>query len=474
MIATLSLMSCVLATAQPADRSEWLLLPQLGRAQEFVYRGSYEEKAAGTDLEFERKYALRAVTYVLDASPRGTEVAFVTVLRPRNGRGARAEEAAPSSARLEVVRVDAQGRLTPDPGASLVAPLEGPPTAEVGSLVEVPRQAVGAGKGWAVEEDGRPPRKWAVAGTEAVNGTPCVKLVGTQQSDDWDQPRADRVAWWRQDTVWVATRLGVAYKVERVIKRREPARKQPFYQSVLSYELETRSEYPRHIHDDIRREVLQTREFADAGAPLIAGPERRADQIDALLGRIKYHTDHHAVALSIYREPLLHLQRRLEAARRGDAAPAVAPLDREPGSGVAAVGKLAPDFLTTDYTSTDTGRLRRFKGKPVLMIFYDPRSPRGEDALRLGEEVSASSKGVVAVVGLAMIADREAVLRQRTELKLTMPLFDGRGLRQSYAVEGTPKLVVLDGDGFVRGSWIGWGEEAREAVLKELRRWQPR
>ena len=140
MIATLSLMSCVLATAQPADHSEWLLLPQLGRAQEFVYRGTYEEKAAGTDLEYERKYSLRAVTFVLDAGPRGTEAAFLTVLRPRNGRAARPEEVvAPSSARLEVVRVDAQGRLTGDPGVSLLAPLEGPPTVEVGSLVEVPK-----------------------------------------------------------------------------------------------------------------------------------------------------------------------------------------------------------------------------------------------------------------------------------------------------------------------------------------------
>ncbi len=469
MIATLSLMSCVLATAQPADHSEWLLLPQLGRAQEFVYRGTYEEKAAGTDLEFERKYSLRAVTFVLDAGPRGTEVAFLTVLRPRAERGSRPEEVAPSSARLEVVRVDARGHLTGDPGVSLLAPLEGPPTVEVGSLVEVPKQAVGLGKGWGVEEDGRPLRKWVVAGTGSVNGTSCVKLVGVQQSDDWDQPRADRVAWWRQDTVWVAPRLGVAYKVERVVKRREPAHKQPYYQAVLAYELETRSEYPRQIYDDVRREVLQTRDFAATAAPLLVGPAKNAERIDALLGRIKYHTDHHALAIAVYREPLQHLQRRLEAARRGEAAPAVAPGEPVAASSVASLGKPVPDFLTTDYTSDDTGRLRRFKGKPLLMIFYNPGSPLAESALRLGEDVSASSKGAIGIVGLAMSADRAAVRRQRADLKLTMPLFDGRALRQSYAVEATPKLMVIDADGMLRGSWVGWGEETREAVLKELR-----
>src|SRR5690242_15962111 len=109
MIATLSLMSCVLATAQPGDRSEWLLPPQLGRAQEFVYRGTYEEKAVGPDSEFERKYALRTAVFVLDAGPRGTDVAFVTVLRPRAAR-----DGAPSAARLEVARADAQGRLSGD------------------------------------------------------------------------------------------------------------------------------------------------------------------------------------------------------------------------------------------------------------------------------------------------------------------------------------------------------------------------
>ena len=467
MIATLSLMSCVLVVGQPADRAEWRLLPQLGRAQEFVYRGSYEEKASGRDLDFERKYAVRAVAFVLDATPRGAQTAFVTVLRPRNASGGRIEEAGPSSARLELLRVDPQGRVTGEAGTVLAAPLEGPPTLEIGAFVEVPRQAVGTGKSWVAEEAGRPSRRWIVAGTDAINGTTCVRLVGVQQSDDWDQPHGEGVAWWRQDTVWLGPRLGVAYKVERVIKRREPARKQPFYQSTLTYELETRSEYPRQIYDDIRREVQQTRDLADAAAPLFANPAKSGPEIDTLLERIKYHMDRHSVALTIYREPLLHLQRRLEAARRGEAAPPVAPLEHKVST--AAVGKPAPDFLVTDYTSTSTGRLQRWKGKPILLIFYNPASPLTETVLRLGEEVQIASKGEVGVVGLAMAQDGAAVRRQRAELKLTIPLFDGRGLRQTFAVEATPKLVVVDADGVLRGAWVGWGSETHDAVLKELR-----
>jgi hypothetical protein len=39
-------------------------------------------------------------------------------------------------------------------------------------------------------EEGQPIRSWSVAGTELINATSCVKLVGVQQSDDWDRPRA--------------------------------------------------------------------------------------------------------------------------------------------------------------------------------------------------------------------------------------------------------------------------------------------
>jgi len=68
-----------------------------------------------------------------------------------------------------------------------------------------------------------------------------------------------------------------------------------------------------------------------------------------------------------------------------------------------------------------------------------------------------------------MSADGDAVRKQRADLKLTMAIYDGRGIRQSYAVEATPKLMVVDADGILRGAWVGWGEETRGAVLRELR-----
>ena len=51
-----------------------------------------------------------------------------------------------------------------------------------------------------------------------------------------------------------------------------------------------------------------------------------------------------------------------------------------------------------------------------------------------------------------------------------MPLFDGSGLRNSYDVNGTPKLMLLDGKGVLRGDFIGWGRETAEEVPEELGR----
>ena len=53
-----------------------------------------------------------------------------------------------------------------------------------------------------------------------------------------------------------------------------------------------------------------------------------------------------------------------------------------------------------------------------------------------------------------------------------IPLVSGKGLRQSYAVDATPKMVVLDGEGLVRGTYEGWGREIPQAVTQELDRWQ--
>jgi peroxiredoxin len=471
MIATLSLMSCVLATAQPADGAEWLLVPRLTRAQELVYRGSFDEQANGSEVQYSRSYRLRTVAFILDASPQGAEAAFLTILRPHHSRTAAVDDATPTSVRLEVGRVHPQGRVTAHPASLLAVPVEGPPTVETGAFVEVPRHRIGARARWVVDEEGRPSRTWTVAGTETVNATTCVKLTGVQQTDDWERPRADRPAWRRLDTVWIAPRLGIAYKVERVVERRDPARQDATYRSVLRYELDQRTEYPRAIGDDIRREINQARTFAERCAPLLPHPTKNLAQIEALLAQIKYHQEHYP-APPPYGEAMLHLQRRLQAARRGEAAPTPPP-ERTDSPAVAAVGRPAPDFVIPDLTSNESARLRRWKGKPILMAFYHPKSLYADEVLRLAQEVADAGKGQVVVLGMAMSADGNLVRKQRSQLGLSFPILDGSALRQSYAVEATPSLMVIDAEGILRSTQVGWGSETRSTVFRDLKLQRP-
>src|SRR5436190_16745975 len=286
MVATFCLFTCVLATGQPADRSEWLLSPRLGRAYEVVYGGSFTEESLGNGVQFNRAGRLESRVFVLDTTPKGADLAFFTVLRQAGPRTDRGETPAVTSVRLELARVDMQGRLTADPGVSLAVPVDGPPSIECGAFVEAPRGMVSPNRTWEAAEEGRTPRSWRVAGSDIINGTRCAKLVGAQQSEDWDRPRGDRTAWRRLDTVWVAPSYGVAYRVERVIERREPGRNDPSLKSVLNYELQSMLPYPQQLFEDRRREIMQARALQESAAPLLTNPAKYAPQPQALLTRI--------------------------------------------------------------------------------------------------------------------------------------------------------------------------------------------
>src|SRR5262249_38253515 len=159
--------------AQLPDRSEALLLPRLNPGQELVYSGSYREESLGGHVEFQRSYRLQNHIFVQDVNPRGMHVAFLTTLelRPLVRAGGPVPKSQPRSVRLDLARVDNQGRITPLAGGSLAVPIDGPPTVECGAFVEMPLARVGKNSSWEVAEERRPPRSWQVAGTEVIHST---------------------------------------------------------------------------------------------------------------------------------------------------------------------------------------------------------------------------------------------------------------------------------------------------------------
>jgi peroxiredoxin len=195
-------------------------------------------------------------------------------------------------------------------------------------------------------------------------------------------------------------------------------------------------------------------------------------QLEALLSKINHHVENQPP--TPYREAVLQVKRRAESARRGESPPN--PLPSEGATAVvavAALGQPAPDFVAPDFLGRESARLRRWQGRPVLMVFYSPTSPMATELLRFAQAVHEDFREQVAVVALAMSEDAERVRKQHASLHLSYPVLNGKGLRISYAVDVTPRLVLLDAGGVVRGIYVGWGSETPVEVLAEVRRWLP-
>jgi peroxiredoxin len=488
MVETLLLLGCALVSGQAPDRvptssprpveevrrtgtGDWLIAPRLLRSQELVYRGSYTADSDSVGIHFSRSYRLDLRLFVLDVTPKGTEVAFLTTWRVRDlqpNQIARGIDQPPNSVRLEVAQVDPLGRLAPTNGVRLQVPLDALPTAECGAFVEAPDHKIALDEIWEANEEGRPAMVWRVLGTEQANGTTCVKLRGVQQSTDWDKPRADRTSWRRTDTVWMSSRLGVAVRVERVIERREPARQEVTQKSTLRYDLESSLQFPGNLADDRRQEISRARAFAESAAPLVVTPTKMVPQLNALYNKITFALDNSPA--TPYRDAILQVRRRVEAARRGEG---VAPLaeDTVARSQVANLGELAPDFVAPDIVTHDSARLQHWRGKPILLVFFHPASVNANELLRFSQQLTTTYPTQMTVLGMSMVEETDRVLKQRSDLELTFPLLKGNGLRASYALEATPKMVLIDPNGIVRAAWTGWGSETPSEVLQELRRW---
>jgi peroxiredoxin len=481
MIATFWLLGCVLAPAQatskplpspaaPLRAGDWVLTPRLSRGQELVYRGTFTEQAVGTRVQFQRTYRVESRFFVLETIPRGMRLAALTTLQNRTARpapkGVRIEPIS-SSVRLERLTIDLQCKIQTDPGLSATVPLDGPPTLEVGAFLETPRGRAASSQGWETVEPDRPTIAWQIAGSEAVNGQPCIKVVGVQQTEEWDRPRGDRGAWRRQDVVWISPRTGLTARVERTIEHREPACRETAQKSVLRYELESSMPLPGQLAQDRRQEILQTLSCREAAAPMLPAPGRYGKPLEALDRKIAYHLENQPT--TPYREALVLVKRQVEAARRGEVAAVVHEESMRPN--VAALGEAAPDFIAAEFTGKGSARLARWKGKPILLVFYQPSAYTAADVLRFAQEVHNGYGKYATVVGLSVSDNPAEVLKQRAALGVGFPLLHGGGMRISYSVETTPKMVLIDAAGVVRGAYVGWGRETAVEVLTELRRW---
>ena len=460
MMSSCLLLTLTLALGQ-GDRAEWNLTPQLVPGVELVYSGTSSEESLTPGIQHQRVYRIENHLFILSGSAKNLDIAFMTSLSVREpGEEVRFKSA---SIRLELAKLDDRGRLKPANATNqLHAPAGLPPVIETGCIVEVP-SLVGKNSAWEVVETGRPLVTWTVHGPESAGGMACVKLVGQQQSDDWDRPRADRTAWRRKDVVWMSTQIGVAVKVERTIERREPGRRDPSQRVVTSYSLESRLKYPGKLLDDRKNEILASRRFLEEASPLLRQP---GSQLESLSRKVAYHVDHHPT--TPYRKVVTQLAQRIDGARRGELL--LAEYAEEPPEPIRSlgVGQKSPDFTAQDLATRTSTRLSKILGQPVLVIYYSPHTKTGVDVLEFAKQLAEKSTGRCAILAMAVTKEPDFAVRQQTEMKLPFPVYDGTAMRIAFNVEATPRFIVLDADGVIRASTTGWAphvpDEIREAI----------
>ena len=471
MVATLCLLTWALTTGQTG---EWQLQPQLARGQELTYKGSFTEEALSPGVQFQRRYSVDCTVLTLDAAAQKFDLAFLTVVTSKAAKipSESGKTAAPSSVRLEVVPMNRLGKLQPRVAGSLEPPIEGPPTVECGAFVEMPKGRLGTQSKWDINEEGRMPQSWRVDGTEIISSVLCVRLVGVQQSEDWDTPRADCSSWQRRDTVWISADHGLTHRFERIVERRDAARQSPTHRSVLRCDLDYQRTYPGKLFDDRRAEIEQASKFYQEAEGLLREPDQHKTQLVAVLKKIKQHLDSEPPTL--YRNAVVQVQKRVEAALRGETVP-------DPQAGTvpaqaphAFVGQRLTDFVCTDLLTHKTQRLQPVLGKPVVVMFYNPATENAGRVLRFGQSLSDRYPQGITIFAMAVTDDPALASKQHKEMKLPFSILDGNGLTRTFGVDALPRFVVLDAQGVVRSASTGWGRHIPGEINAQLQQLLPR
>jgi peroxiredoxin len=469
MIRSICLLSCALSLAQPPDRLEWQLAPQLAPGLELVYRGEYIEEKLIPSVLHQQRFRLDASMMVLDSGAKEWQTGLITSLRLEDSDK---KHAGPSSMKVQLANVDIHGRPRLPDKKPLEIPIQGPPTLESGFIVAAPLAKIGRNSSWEVAEDRRPVLRWQVVGTEMCGGLTCIKLAGVQQTEDWEKSRADHTAWRRRDTIWLHPQLFVAQRVERIIERRDPARDAPTERMTVRYDLESHLRYPSTLFQERKQELTQAAQFfGDARALLNQqGPNRQ--HVDALLNRVNFHIERQPN--SPYRQTFVHVKTLLENARKGDGAVAHAVEPPPVHARALTIGQRAPNFTVSSFTQEQTVALKNQLGKPVVIVFFNPATSLGKDILAYAKKLSERSNSQISLMALAVTDDTELVRAQHRDGKLTFPILDGSGMRILFGAEQTPRFVLLDSDGLVRFAQTGWGVHTPDEIDDALRRCQPK
>lgn len=438
--------------------------------QELLYRGLFTEEARSSRVQFQRSYRIESRCLVLESNNNYSQLACLTILKQRNNPASLptiTSEPAATSVRLETFRCDSKGIIQPGHNLSKLS-LEGPSTIEYGYLIALPKSKLAENDAWETTEDGRPVISWVVSGTEMVQGVKCIKVIGNQQTEDWGKTRADRQAWKRTDTVWLHPQLGVAQKLERTIEIKDPAHNEPSQKSTLRIELETSLVYPGQLFQDRKKEIQLATNYRESANSYTQDIVKYSAQTKSLMRQVK--TQSEIMSQTPYRDAIIQTTKRLDNILKGDSAETVVMPVSATSLQTAKLGYKAPDFIAQNMLKQESFRLAKLEGKSVLLVFYNPKSSLSTEILDFARTMQTKHGDSVTVLGMSVIDDSEIVKKQAEAVKINFAVLNGSGLRSSYGLESTPKIVLLDAKGIVRLNCLGWGQETQSEITSELKR----
>lgn len=475
------MLTSFLIGATPMAPADGAANPKFDKGMEMTWRGSFSEAILRTGSKTFRLYDVEARAFVLDCSERGADLALLTSIKLKPDVKTVPEP--PPIVRLQLLRVDARGNpfnLSPDSLAQVAArrqpsplplmPLEGLPTLDRALFVALPEGKLEADHVWGITENQRPDLKLKLDGSDSVRGVRAWKIVALQQTEDWDALKIEQPVWRRGESIWIAAQHGWITRVERTIEKREPQTGDVSFRSKLALDHVGRMTYPGRLGEDRRQEISAALTFIAEYDQLIADASRaQPEAFDRLLRQIDQHITNNFTGDTLpYREPILWIKSKTEAAKRGQIPPAALPPETaQPVTGLK-MNRLAPDVTIRDLTHNESIRLGKLRGRPVVLLYYQPGSAKtAELVLSLAQSLHSKHGDKAFILPLAIGAN-EAAIQQHNDLRLTVHVLSGLDVYRTHGIEATPTFVVLDANGIVKRIVGGWSDENAVTVRTEL------
>src|SRR5262249_27064162 len=196
----------------------------------------------------------------------------------------------------------------------------------------------------------------------------------------------------------------------------------------VKYDLTDRSKLIGRTYDRSRAEIETAYAAAAELAVLLQDAARLGPQpFEARLAKLEKDLKENEPGTA-HREALLAVRRRLDAACHGESTPAVIPPPAQPAR-APEVGRPAPDFAASGF------RLAQYRGSPVVLVFFKPGSETADLALAVANALNRRYARRVVVAPLTVFGDAAAGAKDRDRLKLTVPIYAGRGVGTADFVE---------------------------------------